>query len=129
MEAMPPAEHRHKSRWFRLLPFVILVVIGLWFLSKQPSGVDLEFVLDERSQGLRSMEILLTLLPDERVVRRTELFFSERNPAPSVIVVRTRLQDGRRYRAELKLFGKSDSPQELSREVTYEGQASLRLNF
>ncbi|MDR0966894.1 MAG: hypothetical protein LBM75_10440 [Myxococcales bacterium] len=136
MEQMPPrASSPTRRRLLRLLPLVVIVGAGLWLLGRQANSVELELAIGERAQGLHSMEVALVLLPDEVLVRRSELFFSERAPAPSVVTVRSHLQKGRRYRMDLKLMSREAATRQplpsadLSREFTYDGQTNLRLTF
>lgn len=137
MEPTPQAttaSSKPERRFWRLLPLVAIAAVGLWFLSKAPARAELELVLDDRAQGLQSLEVAIALLPDELLVRRVEFFFSESHPAPPVVVVRTRLQEGRRYRVALGLSGAGEGGSagptlELVREMTYEGQSSVRLIF
>lgn len=133
MEQTSPPAPRPQPRPWRLIPLVALAAVGIWFLMRAPDSVDLELVLGERAQGLGSMEVAIELLPDDLLVRRTTLFFSEDHPAPPLVVVRARLQEGRRYRVALRLSGAAhqadDGSPALAREISYEGQASIRLRF
>lgn len=129
---------RRARRLWRLLPLLAIAAVGLWLLSEAPGSVDLELVLGERARGLRALEVAIDLLPDDVLVRRTSLFFSEAYPAPPIVAVRARLQEGRRYRVALHLTAAhagedaedaGESAGALVREITYSGQSSLRLFF
>ena len=116
----------------RLLPLLAIVAVGLWFLGKASGSVELELVLAGRAEGLQSLTVELTLLPDELPVRHAAFFFSARAPAPPVVVLESRLQRGRRYRIDLMPRGGEGEGADavtLSREFAYEGESSLRLTF
>lgn len=83
---------------------------------------------------LTSAEASLALMPEGTLVHRASFFFPGGEQGPVVRTLHPRLQEGRRYRLDLRLRqlrgAFEEAPESsLSREFLFEGESAIRINF
>lgn len=92
-----------RKRILRLAVLLAVLIPGLLLLDRSGSTVTLEFSLKGRTEGLRSLDAEVALLPDDFLIQRSSMFFSPKSQAPEVSRMTLKLQKGRRYRVVLTL--------------------------
>ena len=124
------------TRLGRLLLVAVIVGAGLLLLNRSARRCDLELSLGE-SVNLSSAEAEIILLPEGTLVHRASFFFPGGEKGPWVRALHPHLQEGRRYRVEVRLIPQksdgsdalSETPSPLSREFLFQGETGIRLNF
>jgi hypothetical protein len=122
-----------RMRLGRLLLAGAIVGTGIFLLSHSARPCSLE-VSAGKGMRLTSMDAVVTKVPEGTLVHRASFFFSGGTDGPVLRTLHPRLEDGRRYRVEVRLSPTQPNESEgtadtLSREFLFQGQTSLRMNF